>query len=66
VLELEITPLAGERTRITATGYWHPAGVWGLLYWYSLEPTHRVVFDGLAREIGRRAEAAERVLPAAR
>jgi uncharacterized protein YbjT (DUF2867 family) len=63
VLEFEITPLSETRTRLTATGYWHPAGVWGLLYWYSLEPAHRVIFDGLAQEICRRAEAAERAAP---
>jgi uncharacterized protein YbjT (DUF2867 family) len=59
VLELELNPVADGRTRVTATAYWHPAGVWGLLYWYSLEPAHRIIFDGLAREICRRAEAAE-------
>jgi hypothetical protein len=60
VLELELTPLGEGRTRLTATAYWHPAGVWGLMYWYSLEPAHRVIFDGLTREICRRARAAER------
>ncbi len=56
VMELELTPLADGGTRLTATAYWHPAGVWGLLYWYSLEPIHRFVFKGLTREICRRAE----------
>jgi uncharacterized protein YbjT (DUF2867 family) len=46
----------GPRTRITATAYWHPAGVWGLLYWYTLEPAHRVIFEGLTRSISERAE----------
>lgn len=58
VPELEITPLPDQRTPVTATAYWHPAGVWGLMYWYSLEPMHRIIFDGLAREICRRAESA--------
>jgi uncharacterized protein YbjT (DUF2867 family) len=57
VLEFEILPLDGGLTRLTATAYWHPAGVLGLIYWYSLEPAHRVVFDGMTREITRRAEA---------
>lgn len=56
VMELELTPLDDGGTRLTATAYWHPAGVWGLLYWYSLEPIHRFVFKGLTREICRRAE----------
>ncbi len=61
VLEIEVEPLpeqAGRpRTRVTATAYWHPAGVWGLLYWLSMEPAHQVIFRGLTREIARRAEA---------
>jgi hypothetical protein len=42
--------------RLTATGYWHPAGILGLLYWYSLEPVHRVIFSRMTVEICRRAE----------
>lgn len=57
VLEFEIAPESDGRTRLTATAYWHPAGVWGLMYWYSLEPAHLVIFKGLTREICRRAEA---------
>lgn len=60
VLEFEIEPLSMGRTRITATAYWHPAGVWGLMYWLSMEPAHLVIFRGLTREIARRAEACER------
>jgi uncharacterized protein YbjT (DUF2867 family)/uncharacterized protein YndB with AHSA1/START domain len=56
VMEFELAPIADGGTRLTATAYWHPAGVWGLLYWYSLEPVHRFVFKGLTREICRRAE----------
>jgi uncharacterized protein YbjT (DUF2867 family) len=62
VLEFELTPLNnGRRTRLTATAYWHPAGVGGLLYWYSLAPAHRVIFDGLTREIGNRARQLQRM-----
>jgi uncharacterized protein YbjT (DUF2867 family) len=56
VLEFELEPLPGGGTRLVATAYWHPAGVWGLLYWYALEPAHRMIFDGMTREICRRAE----------
>jgi uncharacterized protein YbjT (DUF2867 family) len=59
VLELEVTPLAPDRTRLAATAYWHPAGVWGLLYWLSMEPAHQVVFQGMTRAICRRAEAGQ-------
>lgn len=60
VMEFDLTPLPDGGTRLTATAYWHPAGVWGLLYWYSLEPIHRFVFKGLTREICRRAERDQR------
>ena len=56
-LEFEILPLDDRRARVTATAYWHPAGALGLIYWYSLEPAHRVIFDGMTREIARRAES---------
>ena len=58
VLEFELSPRPDGGTRLKATGYWHPAGVWGLLYWYSLEPAHRIIFSGLTAEICRRAERA--------
>ncbi len=56
VLELEVEPASGGGSTITTTGYFHPAGVWGLLYWITLLPAHRLVFDGLAAGIARRAE----------
>ncbi|MEE4377109.1 MAG: SDR family oxidoreductase [Candidatus Competibacteraceae bacterium] len=59
VLEFEVDPEEDGRTRVTATAYWHPAGVWGLLYWYSLEPFHLIIFKGLTRAIAERAEQAE-------
>jgi len=61
VLEFELEPLPGGRTRLTATAYWHPAGVWGLMYWLAMEPFHQVIFTGLTREICRRAEGARDV-----
>ena len=43
---------------MTATAYWHPAGVAGLAYWYALVPAHLFIFRGLTRAIMRRASAA--------
>jgi uncharacterized protein YbjT (DUF2867 family) len=57
ILEFLIEPAGDNRTKVTATAYWHPAGMLGLAYWYSLEPAHKVIFKGLTREICRRAEA---------
>lgn len=56
VLEFELEPLADGGTGLSVTAYWHPAGVWGLLYWYALAPAHLMLFKGLTREICRRAE----------
>ncbi|MDX1733337.1 MAG: DUF2867 domain-containing protein [Halioglobus sp.] len=58
VLEFDIQPLADQETRVIVTAYWHPQGVWGLLYWWALVPVHRFIFRGLAAAIARRAEAA--------
>ncbi len=55
-LEFDITREDDQRTRVAATAYWHPAGVWGLLYWYAMYPAHVFVFDGMTRAIARRAE----------
>ncbi|MGD9095326.1 MAG: DUF2867 domain-containing protein, partial [Chromatiales bacterium] len=57
VLEFDIQPEPGGH-RITATAYFHPAGIWGLLYWYLLFPVHLVLFKGLTRAIAKRAEIA--------
>ncbi len=57
VLEFEIEPQGTGSTKITVTAYWHPAGVWWLLYWYAFVPAHGVVFRRMAHAIARRAEA---------
>lgn len=60
VLELEVepesVPTPGHRTRLTITAYWHPQGVWGLLYWYALAPAHLFIFRRMTRAMLRRAE----------
>jgi hypothetical protein len=57
VLEFEIEPLADGRTRLVETAYWHPQGVWGLLYWWALVPAHLFIFRGMTAAMARRAEA---------
>jgi uncharacterized protein YbjT (DUF2867 family) len=59
ILEFEIEPESNGRTRVTVTAYWHPQGVWGLLYWYALVPAHLFIFDRMTSAIARRAEALE-------
>ncbi len=55
VLELVILN-DSEGCRVRATAYWHPAGVWGLLYWWAMLPFHGILFRGMTRSIARRAE----------
>ncbi len=60
VLEFEIDPepaVAGvAQTRLTITAYFHPRGIWGLLYWYALAPAHLVLFRRMTQQMMRRAE----------
>ena len=55
VLEYTIDDRGDER-RIKVCAYWHPAGAWGLLYWYALVPFHDFIFRGATRTVTRRAE----------
>ena len=55
VLEFAITDAGSART-VSMHAYWHPAGVWGLLYWYTTLPFHKFLFRGTVSVIARRAE----------
>lgn len=57
VLEFEIRPQASD-CEIKITAFFHPAGIWGLLYWYPLVPFHLLIFRGMTKEIARRAQNA--------
>lgn len=60
VQEIVVKPDAdGSGSSVTATAYWHPAGVAGLAYWYALVPAHLFIFRGLTRAVMRRASAAD-------
>jgi len=56
VLEFEIRDV-DEHEQVTITAYFHPAGVWGLLYWFTLLPFHAFIFRGVTRVIAERAES---------
>ena len=57
ILEFDLQPRGDGLTRIEITAYWHPQGVWGLLYWAVLVPFHLFIFKGMTRAIAQRAEA---------
>ncbi len=59
VLEFNVNDDGDER-QVSVNAYWHPAGVWGLLYWYVTLPFHSFLFRGTVRAIARRAESASR------
>jgi hypothetical protein len=59
VLEFDIEDAGVQQRRLSVTAYWHPRGVWGLLYWYALVPAHLFLFKRWTRVMARRAEAAE-------
>jgi hypothetical protein len=57
VLESEVRPEAGGQTStISATAYFHPAGLWGMLYWLALKPVHKRIFQRLAVGLATRAD----------
>ena len=54
VLELSVEP-HGRGATVVVEAHFHPAGFFGLLYWYALWPVHKRIFDGLCRAIAERA-----------
>jgi len=58
VLEFDIDDNDNGQRTITVTAYFHPAGIWGILYWLTLLPFHAFIFRGMTRVIATRAEAA--------
>ncbi len=67
-LEFHSTPQPNAKTLLTTTAYFDAHGLAGFLYWYTMWPFHKFIFDGLTREIAKRARqifAAENAAPAA-
>ncbi|MEV6400623.1 SDR family oxidoreductase [Streptomyces sp. NPDC051907] len=57
-LEMHADPVsvpAGSRARYRQRAVFHPRGLLGHLYWWSVSPFHAVVFGGMARNIARAA-----------
>ena len=59
VLEFEIEPAGEGQRRLSITAYWHPQGVWGLVYWIAMAPAHLFIFRGMSAAMARLAEAAD-------
>ncbi|MCG8449960.1 MAG: SDR family oxidoreductase [Pirellulales bacterium] len=57
-LELEVTENGGGST-IRQTATFDPLGLFGLAYWYTLYPLHKLVFGGMLRNLVKAAEKFE-------
>uniref|UniRef100_UPI0030F4B08C SDR family oxidoreductase n=1 Tax=Streptomyces sp. GSL17-111 TaxID=3121596 RepID=UPI0030F4B08C len=57
-LELEVREDGQGRARYAQRAIFHPHGLAGHLYWWSVSPFHALVFGGMARNIARAAERA--------
>jgi uncharacterized protein YbjT (DUF2867 family) len=56
-LEMYADVTADGRTRYRQRALFHPHGLLGHLYWWSVSPFHAVVFGGMARNIALAAES---------
>ncbi|MFF3418061.1 SDR family oxidoreductase [Streptomyces sp. NPDC002698] len=57
-LEMYADATDDGRTRYRQRALFHPHGLLGHVYWWSVSPFHAVVFGGMARNIARAAENA--------
>jgi len=55
-LQFETRDLSDGQSELVQTAYFAPKGLWGLAYWYLLYPVHAIIFSGMIRNIGKRAE----------
>ncbi|MGD2026946.1 MAG: SDR family oxidoreductase [Anaerolineales bacterium] len=54
-LEFGSIPRSEDKTLLTLGAYFAPRGLMGFIYWYSLFPFHKFIFDGMVRNIAKRA-----------
>lgn len=64
-LELAVRPEADGTSTLRQVATFHPHGLAGQLYWWSVAPFHGVVFGGMQRGMRRAAEELARVEAAA-
>jgi uncharacterized protein YbjT (DUF2867 family) len=56
-LQFEAESQANDGTGLVQTAFFAPKGLFGQLYWYLLYPIHRLIFSGMIKRVGWRAEA---------
>ncbi|ROP55107.1 SDR family oxidoreductase [Streptomyces sp. PanSC9] len=62
-LEMYAEPDGTGRSRYRQRALFHPHGLLGHAYWWSISPFHALVFGGMARNIARAAAATGRAAP---
>ncbi len=55
-LQFEVQPGQTGKSLLSQTAFFAPKGLAGILYWYLLYPAHALIFSGMIRRIGQRAE----------
>lgn len=55
-LKLEAEPKGATESRLKLTALFEPKGLVGFLYWHSTSLAHKLIFNGMAKEICKRAE----------
>ena len=55
-LEFLIEPIDSKQIRIKQTAQFRPKGLWGILYWYLVAPSHQFIFPGMLKKLIQRAE----------
>ncbi|MGW1064785.1 SDR family oxidoreductase [Streptomyces aureus] len=63
-LEMYADGTADGRTRYRQRALFHPHGLLGHMYWWSVSPFHAVVFGGMARNIAEAAKKTPAATPA--
>jgi uncharacterized protein YbjT (DUF2867 family) len=46
----------GAYRELDIRAWWHPAGLWGLLYWFAMMPAHLFIFKGMTKAIVKRCK----------
>nr|WP_285229714.1 DUF2867 domain-containing protein [Motilimonas eburnea] len=66
-MQLSITPTNNEPAKpeceLSIELLWHPAGFWGLAYWYFFAPWHALLLHGMADKIASLAQQLQQAEP---
>jgi uncharacterized protein YbjT (DUF2867 family) len=60
-LECQVKPVENGKSLLQINALFEPKGVGGPLYWYLFYIPHVFIFSGMAKKIGERAEAMEKI-----